>query len=534
MRHRVLGSGLALLLAIGGLTGVASPASAATVDRISGEDRYATAVQLSQRVPSGGTVYVASGQDYPDALAGGAAASASDPSGAVLLVKKDSVPDVVAAEIARRDPARIVVLGGETAVAQSVVAQLEASTSAEVSRLSGADRYETAATLSASVFPSKPPVAYVASGQNYPDALAAGAAAGVQDGPILLTKAGELPEATRAELQRLSPSRIVVLGGPNAISPAVYDQVDDHGTTSRVQGDNRYATSAALSQSVFTSASKVYLASGESFPDALAGSPVAAADSAPILLVRKDSVEPSVCTEVNRLQPATVVALGGPNAISDAVLQHLTAGCPTAPQPGPGAEAAKQLQNGFNVPAVATSRGDLDALTVAPGNITGYSRDLFPHWLDADTWGWPPVPNKNCDVRQAALYREGKNVTYEPNCNITGGSWLDAYTNVTLYDKSDVDIDHIVALAEAWRSGAASWDDHQRRKFANDQLVVLAVDDGANQSKGDKRPDAWMPPNADAHCLYAKRWIAIKASYSLTVADAEKSKLHAALGTCSS
>ena len=203
------------------------------------------------------------------------------------------------------------------------------------------------------------------------------------------------------------------------------------------------------------------------------------------------------------------------------------------PQPGPDVEAANQLANGFAVPGAAQSRNALAGLSVqAPGTMVGYDRALFPHWRDADSWGWPSEPVATCDIRQAALWREGRNVAYTSACDILSGTWLDAYTVVTLYDNSDVDVDHIVPLAEAWRTGAASWTTTQRTAFANDQLEVIAVDDGANQSKGDKGPDLWKPPNQAAHCLYAKRWIAIKTKYALTVSAPEESALDSMLNTC--
>jgi hypothetical protein len=144
-----------------------------------------------------------------------------------------------------------------------------------------------------------------------------------------------------------------------------------------------------------------------------------------------------------------------------------------APETNP---AALQLTHDFSVPTVTASRTALGGITVrALGTMDGYSRTLFPTWLDATAWGWPPVPNSYCDVRQAALYREGMNVVYTSTCAIQSGSWLDPYTATTLYATSDVDIDQFVPMAEAWRSGAAGWTDYQRRQFANNRLVVIAV-----------------------------------------------------------
>jgi hypothetical protein len=195
--------------------------------------------------------------------------------------------------------------------------------------------------------------------------------------------------------------------------------------------------------------------------------------------------------------------------------------------------AALQLTHDLPPTSVGSALAMLNTLTVAaPGPMDGYSREQYPHWRDATNNGWPAIPNAFCDVRQAALYREGTGVTYASNCSILSGAWLDPYTAVALYAISDVDIDHVVPLAESWRTGAAGWTTAQRTTFANDKLVVVAADDGANQSKGDKGPELWKPPNQAAHCLYAKRWIVIKSKYSLTVNSSEKAALQQMLSTC--
>jgi len=198
-------------------------------------------------------------------------------------------------------------------------------------------------------------------------------------------------------------------------------------------------------------------------------------------------------------------------------------------------DAANQLTHDFTAPTLSSSKSTLDHLAVVtPGSMTGYSRDLFPHWRDATAWGWPAIPNAFCDVRQATLYRDGTTVSYTSTCSITSGSWLDPYSGASLSAASDVDIDHIVPLAAAWRSGAASWTTDRRTQFANDKLVVIAADDGLNAAKGDKTPDLWKPPNSAAHCLYAKRWTAIKDTYQLSVSSPEKSALQTMLNTCES
>ncbi|MBA4116431.1 MAG: HNH endonuclease [Rubrobacter sp.] len=163
--------------------------------------------------------------------------------------------------------------------------------------------------------------------------------------------------------------------------------------------------------------------------------------------------------------------------------------------------------------------------------MSGYSRESFEHWSRANDFGWD-APQDSCDAREAALIRDGEDVEVGNGCKVTSGSWYDPYTDQTFTDPSDIDTDHVVALGNAWRSGAASWTDEERERYANDPEVLLSVEDNANQSKGDKGPEAWKPPNEAARCDYAERWISIKAKYDLSVNAEEKTALEDMLGTC--
>ncbi len=181
--------------------------------RLAGADRYATAAAISAASfgPGVAVAYVATGANFPDALAGSAAAgSAGAP---VLLVTRDTIPTATATELGRLKPARIVVLGGAGVVTDAVKAALARYTAGSVSRLAGADRYATAAAISAASFGPGVAVAYVATGANFPDALAGSAAAGSAGAPVLLVTRDTIPTATATELGRLKPARIVVLGG---------------------------------------------------------------------------------------------------------------------------------------------------------------------------------------------------------------------------------------------------------------------------------------------------------------------------------
>ncbi|OKJ76473.1 HNH endonuclease family protein [Streptomyces sp. CB02460] len=176
--------------------------------------------------------------------------------------------------------------------------------------------------------------------------------------------------------------------------------------------------------------------------------------------------------------------------------------------------------------SASTARTYLSELTVkAEGSSSGYSRDKFPHWI---------TQSGACDTREVVLKRDGTNVTQNSSCSATGGSWYSEYDGATWTAASDLDIDHMVPLAEAWRSGASSWTNAQRQSYANDltRPQLIAVTDNVNQSKGDKDPASWMPPRAAYKCTYVRAWIHVKHYYNLSVDSAEKSALQSALSGC--
>jgi spore germination protein YaaH/putative cell wall-binding protein len=299
--------------------------------RLAGADRYATAAAVSAASFRSGVAvaYVATGATFPDALAGGPAAAKAG--GPVLLASRASIPAATVTELKRLHPARIVVLGGTGAISDSVRSQLRAyATSGTVTRLAGADRYATAAAVSAASFGTGVGVAYVATGANFPDALAGGVAAGRQGGPVLLTSATQLPAATARELSRLKPGRIVVLGGTGAVGDAVLRLLRAYatsGSVTRLSGADRYATAIAVSKAT-TGANTprtVYVATGVSFPDGLAGTPAAARSPGPLLIVPGDRLPSSVAAELLRLNPPRIVILGGNGAVSSTVAAQIAA-----------------------------------------------------------------------------------------------------------------------------------------------------------------------------------------------------------------
>lgn len=187
----------------------------------------------------------------------------------------------------------------------------------------------------------------------------------------------------------------------------------------------------------------------------------------------------------------------------------------TAPQPVPS--------------NTITARELLASLAVAAESNTGYSRDYFRHWIDADDDG--------CTTRAEVLQQESrKPITYSSGCTVYSGEWYSYFDGATWALASDVDIDHMVALAEAWGSGARSWTATRRETFANDlayPYTLEAVTDNVNASKSDRDPAEWMPPLSNARCTYAVRWVAVKYRWTLTVDSSEKNTLNSYFaGSC--
>jgi spore coat protein A len=198
-------------------------AAHAPVRRVSGSDRYATAAATARLVPSPATVFVASGTAFADALAGGAAVAALG--GVLLLTERDHLPTATVDALSSIGRVPIAVLGGTAAVADSVLDELAPFADGAVVRLGGQDRYETSVRVSERTFAEGADVAYIATGTAFPDALAAAPAAAVDGAPLLLTDPEVVPDGVLAELRRLAVSRIVVLGGPGAVSVDAEDQL---------------------------------------------------------------------------------------------------------------------------------------------------------------------------------------------------------------------------------------------------------------------------------------------------------------------
>ncbi|MDQ4034659.1 MAG: PQQ-dependent sugar dehydrogenase [Chloroflexota bacterium] len=295
-----------------------SPA-APSVGRLAGADRYNTAAAVSRAsYPGGATnVMVATGVNFPDALAGSAAAGHLGMP--VLLVHPSFIPAATAAELDRLNPQRIYVVGGAAVVPESIRnGMVRYASSGQVIRVSGADRYATAAAISSRWYPAGPPAAFVATGANFADALAGAPAAALRDSPLLLVTQNAIPGPTSTELSRLKPQRIYVLGGTGVVSAAVAAQLDAYtvGPVTRLAGANRYVTGAAIVRAFWTRSATGYAATGTGFADALAGGAAAGRAGVPMLLVEGGSVPLPTGQEILRLGPRGLTILGGTGAVS--------------------------------------------------------------------------------------------------------------------------------------------------------------------------------------------------------------------------
>jgi putative cell wall-binding protein len=294
------------------------------VSRVYGSDRYGTAHGLSLFTATGGDVYVTTGDTYPDALAASAQAGADG--APVLLVRSTGVPAETVTALQRAKPSRIVVVGGATRIPTTVLDALKPFAGAGgVTRVAGEDRYATAGELARSGG-SPVPVAYVATGTDYPSALVAAARAASQGAPVLLTRPTALPAATIAALQDVRPERIVVVGDTGEVSSSVASALASHATTGQVQriaGSSPADTAATLAVQQAGGVDAVYVATSATFPDALAAAARAGHQDAPVLLTSPTQLPSATRAALTHLQPKAVIVAGGPDAIAPAVVTAL-------------------------------------------------------------------------------------------------------------------------------------------------------------------------------------------------------------------
>ncbi|MCY4159111.1 MAG: helix-hairpin-helix domain-containing protein [Bacteroidetes bacterium] len=193
-------------------------------------------------------------------------------------------------------------------------------------------------------------------------------------------------------------------------------------------------------------------------------------------------------------------------------------------------------ESGFCADAPSVTVDSTDLLTNSPNTSSvrtsplPYHRNLYGGWLDADS---------DCqNTRHEVLIAESlvDPTLDETQCIVLAGKWLDPYLDTLITDPGAIDIDHFIPLAEAHRSGAAKWDDSTRYSFGNDLSkggLLIPVSASMNRSKGSRDPANWLPPNTTYHCIYVKRWVALKDTWRLTMDYDERKAVEDIQSNCS-
>ncbi|MGB5951670.1 MAG: cell wall-binding repeat-containing protein [Ornithinimicrobium sp.] len=293
------------------------------VERWAGSNRFGTAAKIAAEFTDPvDTVYLSSSSEYADALsaapiaAQGIAPPAVETSGnaAPMLLARRYLPEATRQTLDELRPRNIVLLGGPEAISASVERNL-AQQGYDLTRVGGVNRYGTSAKLATLHQPGLP-VVYVASGDAYPDALTGSALAARDGGAVLLSRSDSVPPVISDAIASLDPDKVVVLGGPKAISEEVYQEL---GASERIWGPNRFQTAAEISKRFTASPKRVFVANGLAWPDALAGSVVAGSQGSPVLITRPGSVPGAIRERLESLQPEQIVVLGGETAVQSQI-----------------------------------------------------------------------------------------------------------------------------------------------------------------------------------------------------------------------
>ncbi len=289
------------------------------IPRLAGLNRYSTSCAISTKGwETSNAVVIARGDLFPDALAG--AALAYKNSCPILLTESATLTAETEAEIKRLGATRAIILGGTGAISSTVEQKLS-QLGLSVTRISGEDRYDTAAKIALEVgSPSR--TAIIATGENFADALAISSHSAENQKPILLVRKDVLPKKTEDTLSSLNISSVVIVGGTGAVSQTVQDALIAMGiTVTRIAGTDRYDTAYKIANQYFSAPINVYITRGDLFPDALSAAPLASMNSAPLLLV-KPSELPSGIKSYLEAKSAFISGpyiIGGSGAVSSVV-----------------------------------------------------------------------------------------------------------------------------------------------------------------------------------------------------------------------
>ncbi|MBZ4666188.1 cell wall-binding repeat-containing protein [Mahella sp.] len=311
-----------LLTLVSGI--IAAPTyAAAAYQRLEGADRYGTSAAISKSGwQTADTVVIALGDDFPDGLTGGPLAYKLD--APLLLTRKDKLPDAVKQEIARLKPKKAYILGGPKVISDSVKQALE-DNGITVERVYGEDRAATAAEI-AKIIGAPTGKAVIATGRNFPDALAISPIAAANNMPVLFVYGSTIPAATLQALKDMQIEQVDVLGGDKIIPQAIVDKLKSMGiSVRRIYGGNRELTALEIAKAYGAVADGTFVATGYDYADALSVAPLAAKKGQPLLLCGKDKVDKGVSAYIinSGLTIDKVTVAGGEGVVSDTTVFKL-------------------------------------------------------------------------------------------------------------------------------------------------------------------------------------------------------------------
>ena len=292
------------------------------IRRFAGADRYKTATMVSEfAFTDSDHVVLANGQSFADSMVGGVLAGSLEVP--MLLTEKSTLPLETRQELERLGVTELTIIGGNLAVSLDVEVEL-IKAGYKVNRLEGANRYATAAAVAQTITP-KADTVYLASGENYADAMSFAPLAAQMGSSLLLTEKDTLSQATKTALMEMGAKNVVILGGKLAVSLAVENQLQGMNLkTERVYGATRFETNLAITQRFMNPASRgVVIASGETFADALTSAGFAAKAGQGLILVKKDEIPKDTMTVLKGMNLKEITLLGGELRISDAVFNQL-------------------------------------------------------------------------------------------------------------------------------------------------------------------------------------------------------------------
>ncbi|GGK28981.1 N-acetylmuramoyl-L-alanine amidase LytC [Caldalkalibacillus thermarum] len=412
-------------------------ANSVEVQRIQGTDRFATAVEISKSWNRSDTVILARGDVFADALAGTPLAYLNN--APILLTWPNELPKITADEIKRLKAKEVIVLGGTGAISRNVENKLEEEMELTVRRLEGDNRYQTALKIAEEmrgIQGVNTETAIIASGENFPDALAIAPYAARQRIPILLTQRNTLPEETRHYVQQVN--KTIVIGGTAVISEDVRKQLPG---AQRIAGSNRYETSVKVIEELNMPKREVMVASGVSFADALTGSVLAAKRNMPVLLTEPNRLNAATQYFVNKYAPSLYIIIGGQAAITNSVvlaLQGIEHAIKIFIDPGHGGRDSGAVGNGLREKDLTLEI----ALMVRDILVKEYSQVEVKMSRETDTF-------ISLSDRAAMANNWGADYFVSIHHNAGGGTGFESFvhnraTNPVTHEKRAIVHDHIV------------------------------------------------------------------------------------------